>query len=262
MIKDQFPWLWAMKDLIDERPNFIPPETSNNQLVVDMAEYMPSNGFDSTGDEVFTWGNIDEPDIDREVEDKEPSPVPSIPTKRKVEHSEPEKKTSARPGISVPVAQVETKKPRNALDKFTESLKAEEITVQRQIELKRARIDTEKETQVARIQAQARVRISKYKMHSENKAMQLQLEEKRMMLQHEYRMAQLASASGQALRSGDSHRQPEMNTIPITHPFPSILDNPPSTSSSGFGSPSTSSSDLVYGSGDGMFNFHSVPDAH
>jgi hypothetical protein len=199
---------------------------------------------------------VNEPDIEGDIEDKEPSPVPSIPsipTKRKVEPAEPEKKTSARPGISVPAAQVETKKPRNTLDKFTDALKAEEITVQRQIELKRARIETEKETQVARIQAQARVRISKYKMHSEDKAMKLQLEEKKMVLQHEYRMAQLASTSGRALGLGDGHHQAEMNTVPITHPFPSILDNPPSTSSSGFGSPSTSSSDLGFGLGDGMW---------
>lgn len=248
MIKDQFPWLWAMKELIDERPSFIPPETGNNQLVVDMSDYTPTNGFDSTGDEVSAWGNMNEPDIEGEIEDKEPSPAPSLPTKRKVEPAEPEKKTSARPGISMPAAQVETKKPRNTLDKFTDALKAEEITVQRQIELKRARIETEKETQVARIQAQARVRISKYKMHAEDKAMKLQLEEKKMMLQHEYRMAQLASTSGRVL--GDGHHQA---TIPITHPFPSILDNPPSTSSSGFGTPSTSSSDLAFG--DGMFNF-------
>ena len=51
LIKESFPWLWAMKDLIDMRPNFIPVEVGNSQATIDMSEYAMARSTDAEVDD-------------------------------------------------------------------------------------------------------------------------------------------------------------------------------------------------------------------
>jgi len=49
LIKDTFPWLWAMKELLDMHPNFIPVGVGHSQAPIDMSEWVHSLSADFDG---------------------------------------------------------------------------------------------------------------------------------------------------------------------------------------------------------------------
>jgi hypothetical protein len=218
MIKESFPWLWAMKELIDMHPNFIPVGVGNNQMTIDMSEYTHPSASDSDDvgydPELELEQSLSEGIVEREEDEgdqagelKEEVDEPAtIPTKRKANVDAILKKTPARAGISTPTLPADTKKPRYTIvDKFMEAAKAEEITIQRQLDLKRARIEADKETQVAKINASAKVQMSKYEARRRMKAEELALEKQKALMEHEFRMAQLNSSTAALIPQTSAH---------------------------------------------------------
>ena len=163
-----------MKELISEHPNIIPVGIGNNMSDIDMSGY--ANGFNSglgeeslarTGDETESdkekdgtptnRGNVEEPIEWSESGD-------DADTKKR-EKTDIIKKTGARPGKSNP-ARSDSKKAK-LIDRFSEVAAAEEQTTQRQLELKRKRVESQMEVTVAKINAQARIRLQKDKLRAE-----------------------------------------------------------------------------------------------
>jgi hypothetical protein len=110
VIKDSFPWLWKLKELIDERPSLVPTGLGNNENEIDMDPFLP--GFDPSFDDSNTRANssfsdfdlaLEEESVEEEIKqvlDEEDSQLaPKHGQKRKLDT---EKKTSAHPGKSTP----------------------------------------------------------------------------------------------------------------------------------------------------------------
>jgi hypothetical protein len=207
LIKESFPWLWVMKELIDMRPNFIPVGVGHSQAPIDMSEYAPPSQALEPDDgsvvgqdaELELEHSLSE-DIGGKAEDEEDLGLddePVVPKKRKATDVDVPKKTTARPGISAIAPPTDTKKSRTTIiDKFTDAAKAEETTIQRQLDLKKARIEAEKELQVAKVHATAKVQMSKYEARRQMKAEQLAFEKQKAVMEHEFRMAQLRNNQG------------------------------------------------------------------
>jgi hypothetical protein len=73
LIQESFPWLWKVKELIDECPSLVPAGLGNTDSEIDMSGYLPSlDGLDfelSEGgidveDDLFTGAG--EPDVKKE----------------------------------------------------------------------------------------------------------------------------------------------------------------------------------------------------
>ena len=205
LIKESFPWLWAMKELIDMRPNFIPVGVGNSQATIDMSEYAMACSTDAEVDdgveleaersqsEDIGWKE----EINDDLGVGDPQAV--VPAKRKAtaDADAVVKRTPARPGISPTVLPPDTKKVRSSIaDKFTDAAKAEEVTIQRQLELKKARIEADKELQVAKVNASAKIQMSKHDARRQLKIEQLAFEKEKALMEHKFRMAQLNSNRG------------------------------------------------------------------
>ena len=134
---------------------------------------------------------------DPEGDDDEPAIIPSqVPSKRKVDTEPTLKKTSACPGTSMMTT--DPKKPHNTvIDKFSDIAKAEETLAQRQLDLKKAHVEADKEMQVVKINAAAKIRVSKYEAWRQLKMEQLALEKQKALMEHEFRMAQLNGNCGE-----------------------------------------------------------------
>jgi hypothetical protein len=187
-----------MKELIDERPSIVPVGLGNNNTDIDMSDYLPAvdDDLDLEQSEGVIDLNESEEGPDHEggevKQDEDDEPVPTA-RDRKCKATADEKKTGARPGLSAPSVPGPggVKKPRNMMDRFAETAKAEETTTQKQLEVKRARIELQKATEVAKIQAQANIQISQNQIKGETKLERLRLDQEKMRMEHEFRMAQL-----------------------------------------------------------------------
>jgi hypothetical protein len=198
VIKDKFPWLWQMKELISERPNIVPVGLGNNDSTIDMSAYTTGYNSDhdidyesskpdgTEGEEDATYTDNEDADEDEDIESDHDVAV-MIPTKRPAKPVE--KKTGARPGKSNP-ARHESKKSK-VIDRFADVANAEEVTNQKHLELKKIRVQGETQASVAKIKAQAEIQIQKDKLKA-----QARMQEKRQ--EHEFRMAQLNFQSSSA----------------------------------------------------------------
>jgi hypothetical protein len=188
MISESFLWLWKIKELIDDRPSMVPVGLGNNESEIDMFSYLP--GTDDGQDFETSEGGLEEEGDDdleqifdgTEVKGEDDCMPMARGRKRKVDPDE--KKTGARPGVSAPSVPGGSKKSRNMMDRFTDAVNAEETTAQKQLEVKRARVDLQKATAIARIQAQTKLQMSKDQLRAD-------LKREKLRMEHEFRMAQI-----------------------------------------------------------------------
>jgi hypothetical protein len=208
LIKESFPWLWEMKELISECPNIVPVGIGNNTSDIDMSGY--ANGFNCgisdessqltrTGDEMESELEEDDDDTPTDRGNIEPMEWGDANTGKCASGKSDTKKTGARPGKSNPAARSDSKKAK-LIDRFSEVATAEEQTAQRQLELKRKRVESQSEATVAKIKAQAQIKLQKDKLRAKARR-----EAKRQ--DHEFRMAQLSHQHQgfQVFNAGPSH---------------------------------------------------------
>src|SRR5215470_10978953 len=194
LIKDSFLWLWEMKELISERPNIVPVGIGNNTSDINMSGY--TNGFNlDVGDEssqlartegteeIESGGEegedaiVGRDEIEVMAQDDDTNPG-------RLEHGRSDtKKTGARPGKSNPAAQRESKKAK-VIDRFSDVAKAEEQTMQKQLEVKRRRVEGQTQAAIAKIKAQAEIQLQRDRLKAEARK-----EAKRQ--EHELQMAEL-----------------------------------------------------------------------
>jgi hypothetical protein len=195
MIKEGSPWFFEVRGLISERPNLVPVGIGNNNSTIDMAPYLTIDdddiedlGVDLEIDELGSGqatpksvegSGDDSGDDDEVVEGKKPS----IGNKRKLPDAN--KKTKPMPGTSTPVASGKSEKvKKTAFDKFNEAAMAEEVTTQRALELKKARLQSTSNAKLAKIEAQKAVMMKRDEL-------KMKAREMKMRMDHELRLAQL-----------------------------------------------------------------------
>jgi hypothetical protein len=169
-----------MKELISERPNVIPVGLGNNNSEIDMSAL--TSGYNSELEFENALEDEDGVDVDDENETDDSNEI-SIPKKRAASALErkraprPRKSEEANPGQS-------TSKKGKVVDRFVEAVKAEEITNQKHLDLRKIRVEGETQANIAKIKAKAEVQMQRERLKAEAR-----LEEKRQA--HELRMAQL-----------------------------------------------------------------------
>lgn len=224
-IKSCSPWFFNLRALINERPSIVHTGLGNNDSTIDASLLIPGAvgekessppGWETYNDdeEVEEEGDSDALDVkkdsgdmnadatgglgrqsilDDDIVDSEEDMEdikPVVPAKRKAPAATV-KKTTARPGISVPAAERHvSKKSKTPADRFADVSKEVAKTSQSKIELKKVRSQGAIEVKIATVKAQAEVKIEKNRM---------KMELMKAKMAHELSMAQLER----------DHRQPQ-----------------------------------------------------
>ena len=152
---ESWPWFLEMRELIAERPNIIPTGLGNNTSGIDMSTYLPGGqdsdvGFTSLDTDAAlgvqsdndiksqsVTPNYDQSDRATSDDDTKQPPPKKIKSGNKAA-KRTEKKTAARPGMSKPITTQKgsvSKGAKNVLDRFAETAKMEEVTIQKELDL-------------------------------------------------------------------------------------------------------------------------------
>ncbi|KAF8066555.1 hypothetical protein FPV67DRAFT_1383271, partial [Lyophyllum atratum] len=191
LIKNAFPWYFTMKELISERPNIVPVGLGNAATGFDMDILLPSADSDEHGTESTepnASATATDPDDDSAIElaarttaadsDEEPAATPALTATGLLKpEPKPEKRTAARPLISVPASiPPPSKKPKTAHEKFSEMAAKEEETTQKLIDLKVQKLQNSNAIQMATINAKTQIRLQREKLKADLHARQLEQE--------------------------------------------------------------------------------------
>ncbi|KAJ7101259.1 hypothetical protein B0H15DRAFT_796095 [Mycena belliarum] len=239
VIKEDFPWLFNMRDLIAARPNLKPVGLGNNDTPIDIDLLLRTR----TDDDTSSLAPDDTEDLPAQLVDSDVLTIDSdsddeiaaTPTlegalKRKIKpegkgnskKTPPKKKTKPQTGMSAPAAAVAAKKPTNAKDRFSATVLAEEETAQRALELRTAKNKAHKDVALAKISAEKEIRLAKEESKRADKAEKAALVRLRMEQEHQMRMAQMqqggpSSASfSNAGQSGNFSMFDELPMLPGT----------------------------------------------
>ncbi|KAJ7672987.1 hypothetical protein DFH06DRAFT_1173981 [Mycena polygramma] len=188
VIKDDFPWLFNMRDLIAARPNLKPVGLGNNDTPIDIDLLLRTR----TDDDTSSLAPDDTEDLPTQLVDSDllsigsdsDDEIAAMPTlegalKRKikpegkgnVKEAPPKKKTKPQTGTSAPAAApVAAKKATNAKDRFSATVLAEEETAQRALELRTAKNKAHKDVALAKINAEKEIRLAKEQSKRADKA--------------------------------------------------------------------------------------------
>jgi hypothetical protein len=177
-----------MKYLISERPNVTPVGLGNSESAIDMSGY--EAGYKTDGD---IKGDISKPVTDEDEDDADQDTAAedddddtdddlSIPRKRRAGSGRSAKKNKIIRAQKVKASKsdIHRSKKMKPLDRFADMAGAEEITHQKNLDLKQL----QSQAAMAKIKAKADIQIQRDKLKAE-----LQMMEKRQ--QHDLRMAQL-----------------------------------------------------------------------
>ncbi|KAI0684469.1 hypothetical protein BC835DRAFT_1310552 [Cytidiella melzeri] len=209
-IKQEFLWLWNMKELVKEQPNRVRKGLGNGDTKIDLNVIMP--GVEHDGRKEST-GNITsqsvscydfEMSLSNEEEEEQHGVSPVVPLKRCTEDAPDDsdakkatkpqvkstKRTPARPSTSVatPATPSSTAAKRfKGVDALNKLGVAAEVTAQRQLEIKKAKIEADKDLQKAKLNAklavvEARERQRTLAMQHEHK---MQMMNMRLKYEHE-----------------------------------------------------------------------------
>jgi hypothetical protein len=198
-----------MRELIAKRPNIIPAGLGNNMSEIGMSEYLPGgpeNDIDFTSFDIdAASGNLSETEIksrsatpSRNQLDSATSDDEAKPPKKKLKGNNKalkaaEKKTAARPGISTPTTTQKgsaSKAGMMVMDRFAETAKIEEETVQRQLDLKKTRVLAQVEEKKAKIGAQKDIQMARDRIK-----MEYRLKKEQMKMEFELRCSSLGHLS-------------------------------------------------------------------
>jgi hypothetical protein len=198
LVLESWPWFLEMRELIAECPNIIPSGIGNNMTGIDMSQYLPGSlesEMDFTNfDTNATSGNWSEINIKSRSttpsgnqSDSSTSDDDVMPPKKKLKCNGKavlkgvEKKTATCPGMSTPTATQKgstSKAGKTVMDRFAETAKIEEETVQRQLELKKTRVLAQAEEKKAKIGVQKDIQMGRdwIKMEYKLKKEQMKIE--------------------------------------------------------------------------------------
>jgi hypothetical protein len=139
------------------------------------------------------------------------------------------KKTGPRAGNSVPTpVPAKSKKSTSALDCFTDILKAEEVTEQKKLELRRVKIMGEKQVEIESTKAKASVQIRREELKAQYVMEKLRLE-------HQMRLAELkAHNHSDRLPASGFHNTAIPQHHDYRHHGPVASTSYPSSSTSGY----------------------------
>ena len=182
LIKSSFPWFWEMKILISERPNVVPVGLGNSESTIDMSGYEAGYKSDASDSKPASEEDEDEDmpdkdeDEDKDDEDKLSAHHQDSARKKndlKTTHTQKKSSTSnAHPGHD--------KKLSKILDRFADLANVEEVTNQKELDLKRLQSQNAR----VKIKAKADIQIQRDKLKAE-----LRMLEKKQ--EHDFRMVQL-----------------------------------------------------------------------
>jgi hypothetical protein len=146
-IKESFPWLWVMKELIGERPNLVPVGLGNNESSInfgalDSGQMTKGNTSEDPSNDPLAFDSEDEEPSQESAKRQAGASVAKIEGEDGEEPSQESaagqkckggittNKTPACPGISAPAtATRDSKRQKNIGKKFLDALVAEEATL-------------------------------------------------------------------------------------------------------------------------------------
>lgn len=220
LIKKTCPWYWEMSALIGERPNVTPVGLGNNQSSYDTSLLLPHGsesdssevGFPDVIDDIADDEDLDDHNGDSDANDiKWEQSIVGSPRRvdidfgdgKDLEKAESEdgvevkaekvpkvqasrkKRTEPKPAISkraeLPIKKEKVQK-RTPIDRFSDIAMKEEETTQKQLELKKTKVQGQSDEKIAEIQAKAKVKLQRDKLRAEYA---------QKKLDHEFRMAQM-----------------------------------------------------------------------
>ena len=239
-----------MRELISERPNIVPVGIGNGAATIDMSTYLKPT---SNSDDYKAPNSVDASDeegVSEVIASTATSEGQEVTTDKDDNdgddgdadiHVLQKCKTSA----TKPVKQ-EPKKTCTMMEKFSDVVKVQEETVQKSMDVKVRQMELTANTDIARIKANEHIQVERDKRHAELKLQKIKLEQDKLRMDHELKLARLhtshpASATSHmpaSLRSGSSFST--------------------SSSSQAFSSPAMTHASLELG--DGFFG--SLPSQH
>ena len=138
LIKDTFPWLWEMKDLISEHPNITPVGLGNSESTFNMSGYEAR--YRTDGDNSKPASDEDDEDNAPEGEDNDNDndnnratiscKCPACPTSKK--------KAVQVQKMKAPKADSHRNKKSKVLDHYANLASAKEVTNQKELDFKKA----------------------------------------------------------------------------------------------------------------------------
>ena len=182
-----------MRDLVSERPNVVPVGIGNSGSEIDMSGYLNSATTSSDYEDPVSIGVSNE-EGDGDAVASEGQDV-TKPDENNTKIHLPVKRKAAESSTNTPkpvVKQEPTgKKARAVMEKFSDVARAQEETVQKSMDMKIKRLELMKDTDIARIKAQECIQIERDRRKAELKSQKIKLEQDKMRLEYEFRLAQL-----------------------------------------------------------------------
>ena len=234
-----------MKELISERPNIVPVGIGNGAATIDMSTYLKPT---SNSDDYEAPNSVDVSDEEGESEviastatsegqgvtadqDDDDDADIHVPQKRKTSAMKPVKQ--------------EPKKTRTMMEKFSDVVKVQEETVQKSMDVKVRQMELTADTDIARIKSNEHIQVERDKRRAELKLQKIKLEQDKLRMDHELKLAQLHAS----------------RPAPATSHMPTPLGSSSTSSSSqAFSSPAMTHASLELG--DGFFGSLSLPPQH
>ncbi|KAJ3727610.1 hypothetical protein C8R42DRAFT_656032 [Lentinula raphanica] len=253
-VKKTLPCFFTLRDIIGERPNITPVGLGNNDTPIDTSFLHINSSKSSSFDDSFLSGgtspietdaskdvdSADEKEEDELNSSEDDLPEKVIPLKRKQPSDTGDSKSSGskvkrgpKEGGSEKAALGKSgRKSQNPVDKFVDLTKAEELTLQKRLELRREKASVQKEIELERIRVAGTTKVGKEKVRAD-----FELEKLRLQQEHELRMIRLRQGSL------DIYQTPGVGSS--------------SSTSSGFQTPDTGFEDLM-GSNLNTQEFHEL----
>ena len=206
-----------MKDLISERPNITPVGLGNSESMFDMSGY--EAGYRMDGDDSKPAsdedGEDDTPEEENDDDDDDDDRVSTIPRKCPAGPTSKKKAVQVRK-MKAPKADSHRDKKSKVLDCYADLASAEEVTNQKELELKKARM----ENASAKIKAKAEIQIQRDKLKAEMRMLQKKQE-------HNYRMARLnlqltqrqGGGTSSSLSAGFYSASPDTSSVGVSGLF-------------------------------------------
>ncbi|KAJ7041476.1 hypothetical protein C8F04DRAFT_1252813 [Mycena alexandri] len=197
----------------DEDPPHPPAPTSDDD---DDPPQPPAPASDNDDDEFPPVPTLESAPVKRKrVESEATAKGPDTKAAPARKKTKPHASTSApAPGKPVPAASATptpaaSKKATKGKEGFTATVLAEEETTQRMLKLKEEKYKGQKEVQLARINAEAELRLAREKRKGESKKVdkeaKIALQRLKMEQEHQYRLAQLHAQTGPSFASSSSN---------------------------------------------------------
>ncbi|KAJ7159348.1 hypothetical protein C8R43DRAFT_948277 [Mycena crocata] len=237
VIKADSPWFFNMRSLIAARPNLQPVGLGNAGSRYDLSLLMRNQDGDETSSVPDDGQDLLDEDSDS---DDDLLTAPTLAESRSAKRKRVEddvkstatqtarpaaKKTKPQAAASVPATPAPPipKKAITSKDRFSATIVAEEETNQRQLELKKGKVNARQDLGIAKIQTEGKVRIAlASEGRRKEKAAKMELMRLKMEQEHQFRMAQMQMQAGPSSMSfaGSGSSNNHSST------FSSFLDDP------------------------------------